>query len=541
MIGSDQDAEWVVKRYDQLEGERGTWESHWAEIAERVLPRYHNTMQRSTLNITPGEKRTEKMFDATASLALERFAAAMESMLTPRNQKWHHLRSTNEDLNKVREVKLYFEEVNNRLFKERYSPKSNFASQQHEVYIGLGAFGTSALFSDYHDGGGLRYKAIDLRELLFDMSHQGVVDTSYRKFVLTARQMQQRVDAGRWDTIPEEATAALKEHPDKQFEIIHCVRPNGEMDPARKDYKGKPYASTYVAVESRTTLSRGGFNTFPYSVTRYVTGPGELYGRSPAMLALPAIKVLNEQKKTMLKQGHRTVDPILLSHDDGVLDGLSLKPGALNPGGVSAEGRALVHTLPVGNLAAGQELMDMERTVINDAFLVTLFQILVDTPAMTATEVLERAREKGALLSPTMGRQQSEGQGPQIERDIDLLQSQGRLPEMPDVLREADGEYEIQYDSPLSRSQRSEEAAGWLRTLEAAIAYANTTQDVSVLDQFDTDIIYPALAEINAVPATWMRGQDAVDQMREQRAKQQQAQQMIDAAPAAAGMMKAVQ
>ena len=259
------------------------------------------------------------------------------------------------------------------------------------------------------------------------------------------------------------------------------------------------------------------------------------------MLALPAIKVLNEQKKTMLKQGHRTVDPILLSHDDGVLDGLSLKPGALNPGGVSAEGRALVHTLPVGNLAAGQELMDMERTVINDAFLVTLFQILVDTPAMTATEVLERAREKGALLSPTMGRQQSEGQGPQIERDIDLLQSQGRLPEMPDVLREADGEYEIQYDSPLSRSQRSEEAAGWLRTLEAAIAYANTTQDVSVLDQFDTDIIYPALAEINAVPATWMRGQDAVDQMREQRAKQQQTQQMIDAAPAAAGMMKAVQ
>ena len=140
-----------------------------------------------------------------------------------------------------------------------------------------------------------------------------------------------------------------------------------------------------------------------------------------------------------------------------------------------------------------------------------------------------------------MGRQQSEGQGPQIERDIDLLQSQGRLPEMPDVLREADGEYEIQYDSPLSRSQRSEEAAGWLRTLEAAIAYANTTQDVSVLDQFDTDIIYPALAEINAVPATWMRGQDAVDQMREQRAKQQQTQQMIDAAPAAAGMMKAVQ
>jgi hypothetical protein len=89
------------------------------------------------------------------------------------------------------------------------------------------------------------------------------------------------------------------------------------------------------------------------------------------MLALPAIKVLNEQKKTMLTQGHMTVNPVLLTHDDGILDTFSLKPGAMNPGGVSAEGRALVHTLPTGNLSAGQELMDMERSVINDAFLVS--------------------------------------------------------------------------------------------------------------------------------------------------------------------------
>ena len=159
---------------------------------------------------------------------------------------------------------------------------------------------------------------------------------------------------------------------------------------------------------------------------------------------------------------------------------------------------------------------------------------------MTATEVLERAREKGALLSPTMGRQQSEMLGPMIEREIDLLSQQGLLPPLPDALIEADGEFDIEYDSPLSRSQRSEEAAGWLRTLEAAIAYANTTQDVSVLDHFDTDVIYPALGEINAMPASWTRGEDAVMAIREGRAQQQQQQQMLDAAPAAAGMVKAL-
>ena len=271
-----------------------------------------------------------------------------------------------------------------------------------------------------------------------------------------------------------------------------------------------------------------------------MTGPGEIYGRSPAMLSLPSIKVLNEQKKTMLKQGHRVVDPVLLTHDDGILDTFSLKAGAINPGGVSAEGRPLVHTLPTGNLAAGQELMDMERNVINDAFLVNLFQILVETPAMTATEVLERAREKGALLSPTMGRQQSEMLGPMIERELDVLSKQGMLPEMPPALLEAEGSFEVEYDSPLSRSQRAEEAAGFLRTFESAIAVVNTTQDPSVLDNFNTDVIFRDLAEINAMPASWLNDEGQMQATREGRAQQQQMQQMVEAAPAAAGVMKAL-
>ena len=59
-----------------------------------------------------------------------------------------------------------------------------------------------------------------------------------------------------------------------------------------------------------------------------------------------------------------------------------------------------------------------------------------------------------------------------------------------------------------------------------------------MLDQFDTDVIYPALAEINAVPASWMRSPEAVQQMRESRQQQQEMQQAIEAAPAAAGVMK---
>ena len=530
----------IIKRFEKLEAERGAWETHWTEIADRILPRYSDTFFKPTSEQTKGEKRTGKMLDSTAGLALERFAAAMESMLTPRTQRWHRLVPTDPVLGADRETKLWFEQATSMLFKHRYSSKANYASQQHEVYMGLGAFGTGIMHVDNHDLGGLRYAATNIKEILFDLNHQGIVDTAYRKYSLSARQMQQRVDSGRWASVPDEVTQCLKKEPDKRFDIIHCIRPRDEVEPGRADAKGKRFASFYISVKGQHELSEGGYDTFPYQISRYVTGPGEKYGRSPAMFVLPSIKVLNEQKKTLLTQGHRAVSPIMLTHDDGIIDTFSMKPGSMNPGGVTAEGRPLVHSLPVGNLAAGQELMDMERQVINDGFLVSLFQILVETPQMTATEVLERAREKGALLSPTMGRQQSEALGPMIEREVDVLMQQGMLPQMPEAMIEARGEFEIEYDSPLSRSQRAEEASGWLRTLEAAIAYANTTQDLSVLDQFDSDVIYQQLAEINAVPASWMRDPAAIQELREGRAQQQAQQQMLEAAHAAAGMMKAL-
>ena len=51
----------------------------------------------------------------------------------------------------------------------------------------------------------------------------------------------------------------------------------------------------------------------------------------------------------------------------------------------------------------------------------------------------------------------------------------------------------------------------------------------------------PELADISAVPFRWMNGEKAVAGMREQRAQAQQMQQMVEGAPAAAGLMKAMQ
>lgn len=544
-------ADEILREFSFLSGNRGTWEAHWEEIAQRVFPAYAGAFTgsaSSTINTpnagfsggsggqAPGAKRTFALYDSTAPIALTRFAAAMESMLTPRSSKWHRIVAGNPALQRDRSMRLWLDEVNTLLFKYRYAPTANFQSQIHQNYMALGSFGTGAVFIDEHDSDpGLRYRAIHLGEIYFSENHQGVVDKALRKFSHTARQAIQR-----WgkEALPEEVVKAVESNPEREFYFIHCVKPRSDYDPTRRDKKGMRWVSHYVSITGKKVLSEGGYTTFPYAISRYVQAPGELYGRSPAMDALPAIKTLNEQKKTVLKQGHRAVDPVLLAHDDGVLDSFSMKSGAINYGGVNAAGQALVHTLPVGNIAIAKDLMDLERATINDAFLVTLFQILTETPQMTATEVLERVREKGAMLSPTMGRQQSEMLGPMIERELDLLSRQGLLPPMPPSLREAGGEFNIEYDSPLSRAQKAEEASGLMRTVEFAINVATNAQDPEVLDHFDWDTIVPAMADIQAVPPRWLRAQDDIVARRKGRADAAQSQQMIDAAPAAASVMK---
>lgn len=528
---SDERAIETLRRHERFKSERSIFDSHWQEIAERVWP---DRASFTTKNRTEGEKKTERMFDATAALALTRFAAAMESMLTPRTAKWHKLRVSNEALNQSPAVQRYLDEVTNILFRVRYSARANFASQMHEAYMGLGAFGTGGILIDDLLGEGIRYKSIDLSNLYFCENRHGIIDTVHREFKYTARQAMQHFDPAR---LPQKIRETAEKEPETKFDFLHCVKPNEERKQGDRSYKGMRLSSYYICMESRTTVEDGGYRTMPYALGRYITTPGETYGRSPAMLVLPDVKMLNEMKKTIIRSAHLSVSPPLLLQDDGALKAFDLRPNALNFGGVDERGQQLVHPLRIdGRLDIGMDMIEAQQRVINDAFLVTLFQILVDQPNMTATEAMLRAQEKGALLAPTMGRQQSELIGPQIERELDILAHAGMLPEMPQELIEIGGDVEIEYVSPLNRAQRAEDGVAIMRTFEAVAPMAQI--DPRVLKAYDWVKAARELGDINGVPAKLARSDDEIAAMDEAEAEQAQAAQLLQAAPLAAQTAK---
>jgi hypothetical protein len=122
--------------------------------------------------------------------------------------------------------------------------------------------------------------------------------------------------------------------------------------------------------------------------------------------------------------------------------------------------------------------------------------------------------------------------GPLIEREFDILESQGELPPIPDVLIQAGADYEIEYVSPLSRAIKAEEGVGILRTLEMVQPIAAV--DPGVMDNFDTDEITRTLADTNGAPQRILRNQDQIQEIRGQRGQAAAAQSLVAGAPQAA-------
>jgi hypothetical protein len=527
---ADSRADEILKRHARLKSERSVLDSHCEEIAERIWPERAQFLSQDKV---PGQKMTEKMFDATAALALTRFAAAMESMLTPRTQRWHRLRVPDESLNESPVIQRYLDDVTNILFRIRYSPRANYASQMHEGYMSLGAFGTGGMMVDEMLGQGIRYKSCALSQLWFAEDRHGMVDTVHREFKYTARQAVQHFG----NKVPEKIQQKAEKSPDDEFDFVHVVMPNSEANRSDRTWRGMKFASYYISIEGRQVVEEGGYRTMPYPVGRYITTPGETYGRSPAMLVLPDIKMLNEMNKTIIRAAHLATSPPLLLQEDGALQAFDLRPNALNPGRLDSNGNPLVAPLQItGRHEPGMELLEAKQRTINDAFLITLFQILVDQPQITATEAMLRAQEKGALLAPTMGRQQSEWLGAQIIREIDIAAHAGLLPEMPQEMLEIGGQIEIEYVSPLNRAQRAEDGVAIMRSLEAVAPIAQV--DPKVMLVFNLPETAREIAEINGMPAKLLRTPEEIEEMEEEIGAQADMAQLLEAAPVAAQTAK---
>jgi len=522
----------LLKRFSKLVSQRQTWESHWQEVADYMMPRKADvTKQRSK-----GDKRSELIFDSSPLHAVELLAASLHGMLTNPSTPWFSLKFKNSDPEQDQDAANEWLQNTTEKMYEAFN-RSNFQQEIFELYHDLITFGTASMFIEEDADDIVRFSTRHIGEIYISENNKGRIDTVFRKFKLSARAAIQQF--GEKNVSNALRGTAMKD-PYEEVTILHVVYPRENYDPKKKDAKNMPFASCYIELDNKHDLSQSGFNEFPYVVPRYLKASFEIYGRSPAMTALPDVKMLNEMSKTTIKAAQKQVDPPLLVPDDGFILPVRTIPGGLNF--YRAGTRDRIEPLNIGaNNPLGLNMEEQRRNAIRDTFYVNQL-MMQNGPQMTATEVVQRNEEKMRLLGPVLGRLQSELLRPLIDRTFAILLRKKMFKPVPQFLSGQD--IQIEYVSPLAKAQRSSELQSVMRAIEI---FGSLSKISPVFDHIDIDELVIYLADIVGVPAKVLNSQAQVNAIRQkkqqemmQQQQMQQIQQVAQAGGAVAPLAKAL-
>jgi hypothetical protein len=498
----------LLKRFGKLKSQRQNWESHWQEVADYMMPRKADV----TKTRSQGDKRTEVIFDSSPLHAVELLSASLHGMLTNPSTPWFSLKFKNIDGGEDEDAaNEWLEDTTEKMY-EVFN-RSNFQQEIFELYHDLITFGTAAMFIEEDAEDVVRFSTRHIGEIYISENNKGKIDTIFRKFKISARSAITQFGA---NNVSSKLLTIANKNPFEEIELLHVVYPRDTFDPKKKDAKNMQYASVYIEIDSKEQISESGFNEFPYVVPRYLKASFEIYGRSPAMTALPDVKMLNEMCKTTIKAAQKQVDPPLLVPDDGFILPVRTVPGGLNF--YRSGTRDRIEPLNIGaNNPLGLNMEEQRRNAIRDTFYVNQL-MMQNGPQMTATEVVQRNEEKMRLLGPVLGRLQSELLRPLIDRTFAIILRKKLFRPVPDFLNGKD--IQIEYVSPLAKAQRSSELQSIMRAIEI---FGSLSQVSPVFDFVNIDNLVMHLADIVGVPAKVLNSKAEVNAIRQQ--KQQQAMQ----------------
>ena len=453
--------------YARANSRRQDWESLWQDCYNYALP------QRGSFSSSRrGNGLNSDIYDATAMDAVDQLAASLLGHLTPPWGQWFGLRPGPDVEEGDREALASVLEKAGKTMQAHFD-RSNFAVEVHQCFLDLVVGGTATLlFEEAQPGEMTAYKftSVPLRETVFEEGTSGFLDNIYRRFTLNVSQIKARFP---FVELPFE----IEENADTKWTVLERVAPESTG----------AYEYSAVLEDKETVLSKVRLGRSPFISFRWMKSPGEIYGRSPVMKALPDIKTANKVVELILKNASIAIAGIWQADDDGVLNpaNIELVPGAIIPKAVGSKGLT-----PLDMPAR----FDVSQLVLEDLHNRIRHALLADkmpqigSRQMTATEVLERSAEMSLILGATYGRLQSELLTPLIQRGFEILRRRG---EVPDI--RLDGRMvEIDYRSPLARSQGQshvQNTLSWVNTVLAMGSEAAATVNFAQTSKYLGDAL----------------------------------------------------
>lgn len=533
----------IIRRLDHIKADRATYDNTVQEAAEYIVPRKSYVTTKHTKGTKTIAFNTQ-LFAPEATFANQYMTAGLISHLAPPNSRWIALRARNEELNKSEAVRVSFAKMSSILHDELAI--SNFNLQLNELINDLGWAGMGCMEPKEGKKTTLNFKTHHVSEYWIAEDSDAMVDTVYYEFSFTARQAEQewgRKNLGK--SVVDALTSDKMEDMDKEFIFIQELRPRKEYDrfPARGDRR--PISSIIVGRKDKNTVDEDGYYEMPKLTPRWLKNSNEVNGRSQGVFAMPWIKQLNQVWKDIGDARQLRMRPPILSPDDGFIGKLQFIPSAIlhYRASYAAMPNAIRQLNVIGDTKDGMDQVEYLTGVIQKAFFNDLFVWLAEqTGTKTAFEIAQRIEEKHTMIVPPIGRLQSELFNGLIIRCIGILGRAGKFQGIiaPELIGQ---EYEIQYISKLALALKILETRSVVATFDIVDPLAERTPQI--LDNFNMDKIARGVSERMGVPTDWMNTEDEVDEIRDDRAAEEQAllasQLATEAVKAAPGISKKVE
>lgn len=526
------------KRLAMLKNERSQWEAGWRELSDYILPMRSKFLLEKGNGNSARDRRNSKIINNTATMAARTLSSGMMSGITSPSRPWFQLSTTSQQAMEYGPVKNWLYEVTQRM--RDVFTKSNLYNVLPVAYMEMGTFGTGAISVEEDDEEVVRFDAFTVGQYYLANGPRGTVDTFYREFQMTVAQMVEKFGRDKCSEMVKDAWDNNRR--DQWIDCVQAIEPNKKRDPSKRDTKNLPFLSiTYEKSQSDPAklLEEKGFHEMPVMAPRWDLLPEDSYGTGPGRVSMGDVKALQLYERRSAELVDRGSNPPLQAPSS-----LRGQPSSTLPGGITYVDQvggqnqmAPIYVPDSSWLIPIKDKIQTHEDRINKAFFADLFLMIAQLESVrTATEIAERKEEKMLMLGPVLERINDELLDPLIDRVFNIMLRQslpiweGRIngePMLPPPPEEIAGlELKVEYVSILAQAQKSMNTTA----IERFTAFAGNLAGVSpeVLDKVDIDQVVDEYAEALGVVPTVIRGDDQVEQIRQSRAQQQQAQQMAD-------------
>jgi hypothetical protein len=524
----------ILIRADNLRSERqAVWDPVYQDLSDYFLPQLSNIDTEKTEGVIGW---TDRIYETTGIQAAQTLATGMQNWETPATEPWFEFEAPETMKEGADEAGIWLARATNITLKEL--ARSNFYSKSHEDYMSIAVFGTGLLFVEEGKKTALNFRQSKVSTYTVCEDDEGTVDTVHHYLEMTAKQAVQQFGI---DNVGEKIRKAFEQPKqtglDKKFKFVHCVMPRDESKriAGRMDGENKAIASIYVSEDDKACVKISGFDEMPYICSRFTKfGTQAPYGYSPAFLMLPNARQLNYVSQYMDALAELMAYPRLLYPDS--LDGdVDLRAGGVTTYDSSNPNAKPEEWMTRGNYPLAVELLKEKRDAVNASFFVDMFQLLkqLQDKRMTAYEIAQRQAEKVESFRPIFDRHVTERLNPLLRRIFGILYRRGAYGVAPRGLmvpvgnegQEALALPEIVITSRVSLALKASQNQGIVNTLSILEPILQSQPDLA--DNFDMDTLVRELARNNSIPPDIERPLKMVQEMRQARAQQMQAQQTI--------------